>query len=79
MKIGITEDMIEEVAAMRGLDPASVSGAVARALVAAYKRRPGAPEEARVMLDLVSGDLRIFGQELDEDGNIRGSFQRGGA
>ncbi|MEX1288662.1 MAG: transcription termination factor NusA, partial [Acidimicrobiia bacterium] len=56
--------------AMRGLDPASVSGAVARALVAAYKRRPGAPEEARVMLDLVSGDLRIFGQELDEDGNV---------
>jgi N utilization substance protein A len=70
MKIGITEDMIEEVAEMRGLDPGSVSSAVARALVAAYKRRPGAPEEARVMLDLVSGDLRIFGQELDEDGNV---------
>ncbi len=70
MRIGITEEMIEEVAAMRGLDPGSVSTAVARALVAAYKRRPGAPEEARVMLDLQSGDLRIFGQEIDEEGNV---------
>lgn len=70
MRIGITEEMIEEVAAMRGLDPGSVSTAVARALVAAYKRRPGAPEEARVMLDLQSGDLRIFGQDVDEEGNV---------
>ncbi len=70
MRIGITEEMIEEVARLRGLEPASVSGAIARALVAAYKRRPGAPEEARVMLDPVSGDLKIFGQEIDEEGNV---------
>ena len=70
MRIGITEEMIEEVARLRGLEPSSVSGAIARALVAAYKRRPGAPEEARVMLDPVSGDLRIFGQDIDDDGNV---------
>ncbi len=70
MNIGITRDMVEELAEMRGLDPDSVSTAVARALVAAYKRRPGAPEEARVLLDLDNGELRIFGQDLDEDGNV---------
>ncbi|UCG40109.1 MAG: transcription termination/antitermination protein NusA, partial [Acidimicrobiia bacterium] len=70
MNIGITRDMVEELAEMRGLDPDAVSTAVARALVAAYKRRPGAPEEARVLLDLDNGELRVFGQELDEDGNV---------
>ncbi len=70
MKIGINRDMVEELARMRGLDPDSVSTAVARALVAAYKRRPGAPEEARVLLDLDGGELRIFGQDLDDDGNV---------
>lgn len=70
MKIGINRDMVEELARMRGLDPDSVSNAVARALVAAYKRRPGAPEEARVLLDLDGGELRIFGQDLDDDGNV---------
>ncbi len=70
MNIGITRDMVEELAEMRGLDPDSVSTAVARALVAAYKRRHGAPEEARVLLDLDNGELRIFGQDLDEDGNV---------
>ncbi len=70
MRIGINRDMVEELARMRGLDPDSVSTAVARALVAAYKRRPGAPEEARVLLDLDGGELRIFGQDLDDDGNV---------
>lgn len=75
MNIGITRDMVEELAEMRGLDPDSVSTAVARALVAAYKRRPGAPEEARVLLDLDNGELRIFGQELDEDGNVTDEWE----
>ena len=75
MNIGITRDMVEELAEMRGLDPDSVSTAVARALVAAYKRRPGAPEEARVLLDLDNGELRVFGQELDEDGNVNAIFK----
>ena len=42
----------------------------ANALVAAYKRRPGAAEEAFVTIDPESGEIRVYGQELDEDGNV---------
>ncbi len=38
--------------------------------MAAYKRRPGAAEEAVVTVDPESGEIRVYGQELDEDGNV---------
>ncbi len=38
--------------------------------MAAYKRRPGAAEEAFVTIDPESGEIRVYGQELDEDGNV---------
>jgi len=44
--------------------------ALANALVAAYKRRPDAAEEAVVTIDPESGEIRVYGQELDEDGNV---------
>ncbi len=44
--------------------------ALANALVAAYKRLPNAAEEAVVMINPESGEISVFGQELDEDGNV---------
>jgi N utilization substance protein A len=38
--------------------------------VAAYKRRPDAAEEAVVTIDPESGEIRVYGQELDEDGTV---------
>jgi len=35
-----------------------------------YKRRPDAAEEAVVTIDPESGEIRVYGQELDEDGNV---------
>jgi N utilization substance protein A len=44
--------------------------ALANALVSAYKRSPGAAEEARVTIDPDEGDILVYAQELDEDGNV---------
>ncbi|MGH9044025.1 MAG: transcription termination factor NusA, partial [Acidimicrobiales bacterium] len=44
--------------------------ALANALVAAYKRRPDAAEEAVVTIDPDSGEIRVYGQELDEEGAV---------
>jgi N utilization substance protein A len=44
--------------------------ALANALVAAYKRMPNAAEEAVVTVDPDTGEIKVYGQELDEDGNV---------
>ena len=44
--------------------------ALANALVTAYKRMPNAAEEALVEIDAESGEIRVFAQELDEDGSV---------
>jgi N utilization substance protein A len=44
--------------------------ALANALVAAYKRMPDAAEEAVVTIDPDSGEIKVYGQDLDEDGNV---------
>ena len=38
--------------------------------MAAYKRMPDAAEEAVVTIDPDTGEIRVYGQELDEDGNV---------
>jgi N utilization substance protein A len=48
----------------------AILDAFANALVAAYKRSPGAAEEARVTIDPESGEVMVYAQELDEDGNV---------
>src|SRR5947208_9592254 len=40
------------------------------ALVSAYKRLPAAAEEAVVTIDPDSGEMHVYAQELDEDGNV---------
>jgi N utilization substance protein A len=48
----------------------TILDALANALVSAYKRSPGAAEEARVTIDQDTGEITVYGQELDEDGNV---------
>ena len=63
-------EALEVLAKERGVDVETILDALANALVSAYKRSPGAAEEARVTIDPDSGDIRVYAQELDEDGNV---------
>ena len=54
----------------RGVPVDTILDALANALVSAYKRSPGAAEEARVTIDPDSGEIIVYAQELDEDGNV---------
>jgi N utilization substance protein A len=63
-------EAIEVLARERGVSVDTILDAFANALVAAYKRSPGAAEEARVTIDPDSGEVIVYAQELDEDGNV---------
>jgi len=54
----------------KGVPAETILDALANALVSAYKRTPGAAEEARVTIDPDTGEILVYGQELDEDGNV---------
>ena len=54
----------------KGVPAETILDALANALVSAYKRTPGAAEEARVTIDADTGEIIVYGQELDEDGNV---------
>jgi N utilization substance protein A len=54
----------------RGVPVDTILDALANALVSAYKRSPGAAEEARVTIDPDSGEITVYAQDLDEDGNV---------
>ena len=63
-------DALQQIARDKGIAVDTLLEALANALVAAYKRMPGAAEEAFVTIDSDSGEIRVYGQELDEDGNV---------
>jgi N utilization substance protein A len=63
-------DALELLERERGVPVEILLDALANALVSAYKRSPGAAEEARVTIDPDSGDIIVYAQELDEDGNV---------
>ncbi len=63
-------DALEVIAREKGLAVETLLESLANALVAAYKRMPGAADEAYVEIDPESGEIHVFGQELDEDGNV---------
>jgi N utilization substance protein A len=63
-------EAIEVLARERGVAVDAILDAFANALVAAYKRSPGAAEEARVTIDPDSGQVTVYAQVLDEDGNV---------
>jgi N utilization substance protein A len=70
MQLDIMMEAIEGVARERGVPVDAILDAFANALVAAYKRSPGAAEEARVTIDPETGEVTVYAQELDEDGNV---------
>jgi transcription termination/antitermination protein NusA len=70
MKLDTMMEAIEVLARERNVAVDAILDAFANALVAAYKRSPGAAEEARVTIDPDSGEVIVYAQELDEDGNV---------
>ena len=54
----------------KGVSMDTLLDALANALVSAYKRMPAAAEEAVVTIDPDSGEMHVYAQELDEDGNV---------
>ncbi|HLH45737.1 MAG TPA: transcription termination factor NusA [Acidimicrobiales bacterium] len=63
-------DALQQIAKDKGIAVDTLLDALANALVAAYKRLPDAAEEAVVTVDPETGEIRVYGQELDEDGNV---------
>jgi N utilization substance protein A len=63
-------DALQQIARDKGISVDTLLEALANALVAAYKRLPDAAEEAFVTIDSDSGEIRVYGQELDEDGTV---------
>jgi len=63
-------DALDLLERERGVPRDTILEALANALVSAYKRTPGAAEEARVTIDADTGEISVYGQELDEDGNV---------
>jgi len=63
-------DALELLEREKGVPAEVILDALANALVSAYKRTPGAAEEARVTIDPDTGEITVYGQDLDEDGNV---------
>jgi N utilization substance protein A len=64
-------DMGEALVALaqdRGISVDTLLGALADALESAYKRMPSAKEYAWVTIDPSTFEIRVFAQEIDEDG-----------
>jgi N utilization substance protein A len=65
-------DMAEAVrllAADRGIPVDTLLQVLADALVTAYKRRPGAADEAEVLIDADTMEIRVTAYDIDEEGN----------
>jgi N utilization substance protein A len=75
MKLDTMMEAIEVLARERGVAVDAILDAFANALVAAYKRSPGAAEEARVTIDPESGEVTVYAQELDEEGNVTDEWE----
>ncbi len=63
-------DALQQIAKDKGISVDTLLDALANALVAAYKRLPNAAEEAVVTVEPDTGEIKVYGQELDEDGNV---------
>ncbi len=63
-------EALEMLERERGIPVDTILSALANALVSAYKRTPGAAEEARVTIEPDSGNIIVYAQDLDDDGNV---------
>jgi transcription termination/antitermination protein NusA len=63
-------EALENIQREKGISIEIMLEALANALVTAYKRMPGAAEEALVEIDVETGEITVIAQELDEEGNV---------
>jgi transcription termination/antitermination protein NusA len=63
-------DAVREIEREKGIESGTLVAALEDALLAAYKKTPGASRHASVVLD-DSGDFRVFSIELPEDLEVR--------
>ncbi len=63
-------EALQQIARDKGISVDILLDALANALLVAYKRLPSAAEEAVVTVDPDSGEIRVYGQELDEEGTV---------
>ena len=61
-------EALQALAAEKGISVDTLMAALADALESAYKRMPGAHEYAWVTIDPTNFDIRVYAQEIDEDG-----------
>ena len=65
-------EALQALAVDKGISVDDLLAALADALESAYKRMPGAYEYSWVTLDPDTFDIRVYAQELDEDGEPEG-------
>jgi N utilization substance protein A len=65
-------EALQALAADKGISVDTLMSALADALESAYKRMPGAYEYAWVTIDPGTFDIRVYAQELDEEGEPQG-------
>ena len=65
-------EALQALAAEKGISVDTLLSALADALESAYKRMPGAYEYAWVTIDPSNFDIRVFAQDIDEDGEPTG-------
>ena len=63
-------EALEVIERERGVPKEHLLDALANALVTAYKRQPNSAEEAVVSIDPDTGEIWVYAQELDEEGNV---------
>ena len=63
-------DALQQIAKDKGISVDTLLDALANALLAAYKRMADSEEFASVTIDPDTGDIRVYGQELDDDDNV---------
>jgi N utilization substance protein A len=68
MKVDI--EALRSIEREKGISFGTVIEALESALASAYKRSQGDAEEARVLIDTATGDVTVYAQELDDDGNV---------
>jgi N utilization substance protein A len=65
-------EALQALAAEKGISVETLLSALADALESAYKRMPGAHEYAWVTIDSAVFDIRVYAQDIDEDGEPTG-------
>jgi ribosome maturation factor RimP len=63
-------DALGQIARDQNIDEAELLQALADALLAAYKRRDDSAEEAEVEINPETGEIKVWGLELDLEGNV---------